>query len=62
MVAHRAEALANAERLAREVVRDMPGAALVNQLTEAMKRNKGSMHPVAVEAMLYLLRDPKGDA
>jgi len=47
------EMVAEYERLAGEVNRDMPGRPIDERMREAMKRNKGSMHPLYVrEALL----------
>jgi hypothetical protein len=40
--------IADCERLVGEVLRDMPRATLKAWMSEAMKRNHGSMNPVMV--------------
>lgn len=44
--------IADVEALAIAVIGDMPKASLEQQLAEAMRRNKGTMHPTWVRNAL----------
>jgi hypothetical protein len=47
------------KKLGADVVRDMPNATTKERLREAMRRNKGSMHPRLVEeAILWAAGNP----
>lgn len=54
-----AEVLAEIETLASEVNRDLAGKSLDARMAEAMKRNRGSMHPLYVrEALIRVAPAP----